>query len=352
MGVDRQIVLRFGGSGIAAVEIEDVSTLHWDGRQLWLAADEFPRFERLTERSEDASYGDHRTFVIGDFVDLPEGAENEVDVEGVDRQGDYLWLVGSHSRTRRQVKARDVRDGRAGDLAKVDDQANRHVLIRIALAPDGEGLVPTRSTTTATGEPLTSAVLIGEITTALGSDKHFKHFLKIPSKDNGLDVEGLVAFEDRIMVGLRGPVLRGWASILEVRPVSMPAKPGRLTLGTPPYRKHFLDLDGLGVRDLCRDGDDMLILAGPTMIIDGPSRVYRWHDALHAEDVEMVGRDRVTLVTELPFGDGDDHAEGITLLRTEGEPTVLLVVYDSPAAVRLAHGAGTLLADVVVMPFP
>jgi len=165
-------------------------------------------------------------------------------------------------------------------------------------------------------------------------------------------VEGLVAFEDRIMVGLRGPVLRGWASILEVRPLDMPAKPGRLTLGTPPYRKHFLDLDGLGVRDLCRDGDDVLILAGPTMIIDGPSRVYRWHDALHDEDAEIVGRDRVTLVTELPFGDGDDHAEGITLLRTEGEPTVLLVVYDSPAAVRLAQGAGTLLADVVVMPFP
>ena len=31
---------------------------------------------------------------------------------------------------------------------------------------------------------------------------------------------------------------------------------------------------------------------------------------------------------------------------------MLLVVYDSPAAVRLAQGAGTLLADVVAIASP
>ncbi|MNG03413.1 hypothetical protein D3C84_864920 [compost metagenome] len=35
------------------------------------------------------------------------------------------------------------------------------------------------------------------------------------------------------------------------------------------YRKHFFALNGLGFRDLCTSGDDLLILAGPTMDLDG-----------------------------------------------------------------------------------
>jgi L-seryl-tRNA(Ser) seleniumtransferase len=40
----------------------------------------------------------------------------------------------------------------------------------------------------------------------------------IPGKDNGLDVEGLASVGDRLLVGLRGPVLRGWAIVLEIEP--------------------------------------------------------------------------------------------------------------------------------------
>ena len=38
----------------------------------------------------------------------------------------------------------------------------------------------------------------------------------------------------------------------------------------------FLPLAGLGVRDLHLDGDDLLLLAGPTMVLDGAVRVFRW----------------------------------------------------------------------------
>jgi len=137
---------------------------------------------------------------------------------------------------------------------------------------------------------VTSAVLTAELTTALAADEHFSLFAEIPSKDNGLDVEGLAAFEDRIPLGMRGPV-RGWAAVLEVRPIQDTAEPTRLTLSFPAYRKQFLDLGGLGVRDLCRDGDDVLVLAGPTMDLDGPVRVYRWRDAARAHDVEIVSGD-------------------------------------------------------------
>jgi hypothetical protein len=223
------------------------------------------------------------------------------------------------------------------------------VLIRIALAQAGNEVIPVQSTTTAGGEVLTSAVLTPALTTVLGADEHFSMFLGIPGKDNGLDIEGLVAFEDRVLLGLRGPVLRGWAAVLGVTPLERPNDPSKLTLDSPPYRKYFLDLGGLGVRDLCRDGDDVLVLAGPTMDLDGPARVYRWHDAAHAPDRAVIRADQIIFLTELPFGDGVDHAEGITVVSTEAGSTRLLVVYDSPSPARLVR-PGVLLADIAVLP--
>ncbi|WP_457090403.1 DUF3616 domain-containing protein [Microvirga sp. P5_D2] len=45
--------------------------------------------------------------------------------------------------------------------------------------------------------------------------RHNRPFLSIPSKENGFDVEGLAVREGRISPGLRGPVLRGHAVVLD-----------------------------------------------------------------------------------------------------------------------------------------
>jgi hypothetical protein len=173
----------------------------------------------------------------------------------------------------------------------------------------------------------------------LTDDEHLAPFLAIPSKDNGLDVEGLAAHGESLYIGLRGPVLRGWAVVLEVRPVPDPTDPARLALdafgdGTR-YRKHFLALGGLGVRDLCPDGDDLLVLAGPSMALSGPVRVFRWHGAATGGAGPVVRGEEISLEAELPHGDGVDHAEGIALLEP-GDPAGarLLVVYDSPSPAR------------------
>lgn len=181
----------------------------------------------------------------------------------------------------------------------------------------------------------------------LDEDEHLAPFLAIPGKDNGLDVEGIaVAGEpgaERVFLGLRGPVLRGWAVVLQVAPRE---DGDELRLapveGKQRYLKHFLDLDGLGIRDLCPQGDDLLVLAGPSMDLDGPVRVYRWPGAARIEAPDVVHRDELRREIDLPYGEGDDHAEGIALLPS-GE---LLVVYDSPARSRLTD-PGTVLADVV-----
>jgi len=158
--------------------------------------------------------------------------------------------------------------------------------------------------------------------------------------------------DDVVLVGLRGPVLRGWAVVLELRLEDVPGRADRLALGD--CRKHFLWLDGLGVRDMCRDGDDVVVLAGPTMDLDGPARLYRWNRAVQQRGTEVVrGKTLTRLPVRLPLRpDGDepqercDKAEGITLLPDAAEPS-LLVVYDSPADARLRDGGRTVLADVV-----
>lgn len=147
-------------------------------------------------------------------------------------------------------------------------------------------------------------------------------------------------------------MLRGWAVVLELRPEVDRHDPARLRLRRFPdgrrYRKHVLRLAGLGVRDLCPQGEDLLVLAGPTMDLDGPVYVYRWHGACAAEEPTVVRGDRLTRELSLPFGDGDDHAEGIGLLGP-AEDGRLLVVHDSPAPARLTEDGG-VLADVVRLP--
>ena len=111
-----------------------------------------------------------------------------------------------------------------------------------------------------------------------------------------MDVEGLAVHGETLYIGLRGPVLRGWAVVLAVLPTENTEDPGRLELGELPegtrYRKHFLDLGGLGVRDLCPDGDDLLVLAGPSMALSGPVRIYRWHGAAATETSRVCPRQR------------------------------------------------------------
>src|SRR4030095_8201482 len=84
----------------------------------------------------------------------------------------------------------------------------------------------------------------------------------------------------------------GWHFGLDPAPHVARDEPDRLRLRPfadgLPYRKHVLDLDGLGVRDLCPDGDDLLVRAGPTMDLDGPVRIYRWRGACRVDMPAVV----------------------------------------------------------------
>jgi hypothetical protein len=349
-GVERSVELRFCGTALPTKTHVNLSAVRADGPCLWVAGDETATVERLTADDPNTPevFVDQLSFALADLVDLPGGPDEEADIEGLARSGGYLWAVGSHGLVRKRVNPEHADDKAIRRLARIEDQPNRRILARLAVEAGNDGL-PRLVRRAADGR--TSALLgaAGDqtLTRLLADDQHLGRFLAVPAKDNGFDVEGLAVHGERVYLGLRGPVLRGWAVVLELRPRADDATT-RLELrqvdGKARYRKHFLDLDGLGVRDLCPHGEDLLVLAGPTMDLDGPVRVYRWHGAATADTSSVVRQDELRAVLDLPYGDGDDHAEGITVFGPADRPR-LLVVYDSPAAGRELAG-GVILADV------
>jgi hypothetical protein len=280
---------------------------------------------------------------------LPAGRDEEADIEGLARGNGWLWAIGSHSLKRKKIKPGQSDAKSRKRLATVVREDNRFILARLPLATGEDGLP---GVVREAGDGRTAAVLgldKDSITDLLEDDPHLAPFLSIPSKDNGIDIEGIAVHGDRLYIGLRGPVLRGWAVLVEIRPETDPDDPRRLRLrpvgdGGDLYRTHFLDLGGLGIRDLCPHGDDLLVLTGPSMDLDGPVRVVRWRNAARLDAAEIVPADELETLGELPYGDGDDHAEGIAVLDEPGMR--LMVVYDSPSPDRLTESGG-VLADVV-----
>jgi hypothetical protein len=318
---------------------------------LWLGSDETSTIERLSF-IDNRTFGNHHTFKVSDFIELPEAEELEIDIEGLDydETEHYLWLIGSHGWKRKRPKPDKSAAENIKRLAKLVNEKNRYILAKIPLFngelhqqynfenPKITPIHAAKLELTKTGNLLTDA---------LKDDPHLGIFISstIPGKDNGFDIEGLAVKQGKVFIGLRGPVIRGWAIILEIQLEETNSDLMHLKIigeEDRPYKKHFVYLNGLGIRDLKFNGSDLLILAGATMDLDAKVRVFRLPNAVNLEDNVLHEPE---IVARLPHGEGNDKPEGITLFQSlAGEPS-LLVVYDSPASERLA-GESNVLADV------
>jgi hypothetical protein len=116
------------------------------------------------------------------------------------------------------------------------------------------------------------------------------------------------------------------------------------------YKKHFVHLGGMGVRELCFHGDDLIVLSGPTMESPGQMRVSRLTNILAAPGDSMSSHDTSDLETlfDIPFRPDGDNAEGLMIIPCLGQPSALMVVYDSPHPSRLV-GHNMILVDVFRM---
>lgn len=329
------------------------------GDWLWVAGDEacgLDRLRRLDPVGREAlRFGEVRDFPLAELLDLPGLAEEEADLEGMAVADGFLWVVGSHGLKRKNAKPERNHSENAKRLAKVVLDGNRRLLVCLPIEPDAKGepclvrqAMDGRRALRLKGDAQTNL-----LTRALADDPHFGPYMSIPGKDNGFDIEGLAVDGRRMLLGLRGPVLRGWSALLEI---AVEARGDHLRLvslddsGTL-IRKHFLQLDGLGVRDLHFSGDDLYILAGPTMVLNGEIRVFKWPAARHllAANREPVRFE--TALTEsvsLPHGRGTNRAEAICDLppALSGGKSTWLVLYDAPGADR-KEGEHTVFGDLL-----
>lgn len=377
-----KIELEFKEAGQALTE--SLSAMIKIGDSIFAGGDEGVKLARLEERDDGKRYEQEQMIDLSKWFDLPRPPSDdpskkvkEVDLEGIDAGMDVdgkravLWLIGSHSHKRGKAEPGETVADNLKKLGKVEPDDNRQLLGYLPLggdegkpriAVDGPKLGEARA-----GQ-LRADATTSDLLTALAADPLFARFCgagsAIPGKDNGVDIEGLAcAPGGRLLVGLRGPVFRGIAVVIEVQPVRV-EPPGAhadlLTLAPigPDgrlYRRHFLDLAGNGVRDLCWDGGDLLILAGPTMSLDAPPQIFRWLKAKDAlgkntgDEEAFVWRkgDAVSLEKlKLEFEQteiGKDHAETITFLRKKE----LAIGYDAPSKAYLV--GLTLKADVVAI---
>ena len=251
------------------------------------------------------------------------GAEHkgeEVDIEGIAWGSKYLYVIGSHSKARKKVKSDNSIDQNKKRLETIKIEPSREQVFRLQL--NGEGNV--------FGGSKTRKISLRKLFT---NHPVLSFFQSIPSKENGIDIEGLAVKEidgkDRLYLGFRGPVLRGnHAMIMVLEFEGGEFKENKLR-GNP--KVHYVNLGGLGIRGMTEVGSGgFLILAGPVgdaQTVDNKSRykVFFWNG--EEDDVSGVARKPLC---NIPASE-EAKAEGIELLnkdRSVAEYYRFVIVFD------------------------
>ncbi len=277
----------------------------------------------------------------------------EIEIESAAFDGNSLWVVGSHSLSRVLADPFKPDCKNILHLQSLVKRKHRFVLARIPVVLHHE--VENRPTVELLegADPETVSRLAGtvdgnELTQAIAEDEHLQPFLAIPGNENGLAVGGIAVYGKKVFLGLRGPVLHGWGIILELEIEEDSDQLLHLKPIGPDgqrYKKHFLQLDGLGIRDLCLDGQDLLLLARPSQDFDWPVMVYRWYQGVNQAEERVVWSRPGTELTQViqgprtAIGSGYDRPNNLSLVSNDAFPYSVLVGYEFPSPYRFPQPA-------------
>ncbi|REK05547.1 MAG: DUF3616 domain-containing protein [Planctomycetota bacterium] len=251
----------------------------------------------------------HDRYQALSVVSLSEG-DAEIDMEGLTCDGDALFVIGSHSRARKKIEETRSYQRNRERLEEIKDERSRHCIVRFEL--DRRGHCSRRD-----------QVSLRKI---LKKDAILGAFTALPSKENGIDIEGIAAVDGKLYLGFRGPVLRGNYVPVMVLRYNAPAQ----------YELMFLNLGGRGIRDLTAYAGGLLVLAGPVGDGVGSYELYCWNcqDCLPGRGGPQ-GRIRHIGTLESP---GNAKPEGMAVVEERANELTLLLVSDgieAPVAERV-----------------
>jgi hypothetical protein len=239
----------------------------------------------------------------------------EADFEGLALSGDRLYVVGSHSSSHKKQRAGNSYKKNRKALVDLDTDTckSRNSLFEFRI--DGEARL-------SAGRRIRTKAVVNDHP-VLGA------FAALPSKENGVDIEGLAARDGALYLGFRGPVLReNFVPVARVDPS-----------GNDDPELLFVKLGGRGVRDMAATTDGFLVLAGPNGDQEWSFDLYHWdgRDMVTGSDRPQGGA--VRHLCSIPH-DPDGNPEGVAIVsRTAAEAEVILV-YDSN--VRLIARRGSI----------
>lgn len=248
----------------------------------------------------------------------------ELDIEALAANGTTVYALGSHSATRQRADGltRTYEKNRERLTGEPESKPLRDVVARFTL--DGATGAVTKLETVSLRPFLDAAPLMRPFTGQAAGAPNDKR-PPSPSKENGIDLEGLAVDGTALFAGFRGPVLRhGLVPVL------------KFAFDKPAGGKWlFVPLDGRGVRDMAKVDDGFLVLAGPVGDGDAPHRLYLWNGK---DCVPGSGNPGGTLrwladvpapSSAAPAARAAAKAEALLVTATAASSYDLLVLYDS-----------------------
>ncbi|MBI1247818.1 DUF3616 domain-containing protein [bacterium] len=286
----------FKGDVHASKNVSAVAVMG-DGEFLVIGSDEGKKIQVLRRTGEDE-------YKVDRSIELAEHKHGkEIDIEGVAFSEQRLYVIGSHSRTRSKIEPTDeTQEGNHKLLEENKRRPLRENLFELKLNDQAE----------------VTEISDKSLRDRIKNDEVLSPFLKLPSKENGIDIEAIAAVGDELYVGFRGPVLReGYVPVL-VFDFDKPEK----------AETRYVNLGGRGIRDMVYVDDGFLIVGGPMGNQPISYQVYWWNgeDCIQGSDVPNAEFPKP--LGEIPLPDKDAKAEGLTLLDETGTHYEVLIVFD------------------------
>lgn len=271
---------------------EDLSAVALLPEGLVIGSDEKGSIQFLVKKSE---------FIYETKTTIHLHKDKEIDIEAMTSSGSTLYVLGSHSYKRKKPKDDKKHSKNRKRLKTVVEEKTRDAIYKLTVSKEGQG----------------SEIKKINLRDSLTKDKYLGLFAKIPSKENGIDIEGLAVHEGKLYAGFRGPVLRENHTPVMVFDFEKPAD----------YELRFVNLQGQGVRDIQRVKNGFLILSGPVGDAPNPGHLYFWDgkDGVIGEDRQVTAPRKLGRVP----GKAGKKAEGLAILAETKDQYKVLIVYDS-----------------------